>query len=76
MAKRLDPNSEKVSSHKSRSPRIEARARQKDAAHGQNDRVDWVAVQLRELYGEVTREPVPESLLELLRKLEEADHNG
>lgn len=34
---------------------------------------DWVGDKLKELYGEVVREPLPENLLALLRELDERD---
>lgn len=68
MAKRLDPSNQRLASRKSGAARLPA-----GTQAGEKNRADWVAVQLRELYGEVTREPVPDSLLELLRKLKDDD---
>lgn len=43
------------------------------APHVEGDTPDWVADKLKELYGEVVREPLPENLLTLLRQLDGKD---
>ncbi|HEY8353362.1 MAG TPA: NepR family anti-sigma factor [Sphingomonadales bacterium] len=43
-----------------------------DASSGPDHATDWVAEKLKELYGEVAREPLPENLLALLRQIDKS----
>lgn len=61
--KKPSAGSGKGRDHMGRGPASPARA----------DATDWVADKLKELYGEVAREPLPENLLALLRELDERD---